>query len=240
MGKHGTLLKELDENLRKLTKELKSFTGQVYDDKMLLKRKQFTALKEIDRFISKYEWVGSEKNVERIKFFRESGYDYSLVRDKFDIGSNALKSFIYRTNQKLEQVVGADTIDMIMSKYDKVAYGIINFRILSKTYKLEDILLPDCYKEFPTPKLDLYKMYDCKDEIAFCYTYSKAGFENALEQIDKDKLAFLLYISQNSVDKYKEEQKDFIQVIQGINIELNEYLEQLKEQEKEDVPFDLD
>ena len=231
MGKHGTLLKELDDNLEKLTKELTNFSGQELDSKMKLKRKQYIALKEIDNYVSKYEWVGSDKNVERVKFFRDSGFDFSLFREHFDMTSNSLKSFFYRINKKLEEVIGEDTIDLIMSKYDKVVYGIINFRILSKTYKMEDILLQECYANFPKPKLDFYKMFECRNEIEFCYRYSRAGFENALSQIDMDKLAFLMYISQNSVEKYKEEQKDFIQVIQGINLDFQEYKERLEQEE---------
>ncbi len=173
--------------------------------------------------------------LEKIQFLRESYYDYNLVKRHFNLSADGLKSLLFRTNKKLIDKIGADTLDLVLSRYDKVSLGLTQFRVRSGKYKLEDILLLDFYSLLPESKLDFYKVEDCEREIKTLYQYSNLGMKEALSYCDKDKLSFLLYILQNTTERYKEDQKDLISLLLGINWSIDEYLKKLSQLRGEDV-----
>ena len=228
MGKRGTLLKELDDSLSQVQTLIKKGADE---QKMDLYKRQFRALTEINEYVSTYEWAGHEKNREKLRMIRESGFDYDFIRSELNMSSDALKSFLYRNNQKLEKYIGETTLDLIMSKNNTVGYGLMNFRLSAGIYKPEDIFMPYCYERFPEGKFDFIKLFESEPELRFLYTYSKVGFEEALANIDMTKLSALLYILKNpNIEKYREEQKDFIQVLLGINMTFEDYLMKLDNQ----------
>lgn len=228
MSKKGTILKELDDGLMNVSKKIKEFQGDTSSEQYRLYRKQLMALQEIDSFVSKYEWVGTESAKEKIKAVRESYYDYNLIKEKYGLSKDGMKGLMYRLNQKLEKLIGEDTIDLILSRYDKVAFGIIQFRICSKTYSLDKILLNECYTNLLPAKLDLLRVEDCLTEIEFLYTYSLFGMQEKLKKCNSDRLAFLKFILENSTERYKQEQKDIISMLQGVNVSFSDYIRQLQ------------
>ena len=76
MGKRGTLLKELDDSLIQVQTLIKKGADE---KKMDLYKKQFRALNEINEYVSTYEWAGHEKNREKLRMIRESGFDYDFI-----------------------------------------------------------------------------------------------------------------------------------------------------------------
>ncbi len=231
MGKKGTILKELDDAIRIRKEKMNSKSLDKSSLEFDLCKKQLRALLEIDDAVSKYEWVGKQDAVERIKFVRDSHFDYDLVREKYNMSESALKSFMFRLNKKLSDYIGEDTIDLIVSRHNKISLGLIQFRVCSGQYSLSNIFIKGFYEKLPPEKLDLYNIFDCKEEIKLLYYFSNFNMQQKLAECDMDKLAWLIYIMQHSTERYKEEQKDLISLYQGINIRLEDYMGKISELE---------
>lgn len=247
MSKRGSVLKEIDDNLvllREKYSQLENSSDLVAFD---LCRRQLAVMEEIAAYVDSYEWLGTIPKdgvklggvLEKVKFIRDSYYDYDLVKKHFNLSADALKSLLFRTNKKLTDKIGVDTIDLVLSRYDKVSLGMTQFRIRSGKYNLVDILLSDFYSELPEPKMNFYKVEDCETEIKTLYQYSQFGLKDALACCDKSKLAFLLYILQNTTERYKEDQKDLISLLLGINWSIDRYLQKLSQLRGEDFDFEF-
>ena len=130
-------------------------------------------------------------------------------------------------NRRLLDSIGEGTIDMIISRNDTVSLGLIRFRICSGRYPMSEILVDEFYKNMPEPKIDFYNIFECEEEIKLMYLFSKWGMQEAISKCDLGKLAFLMYITQNPVERYAEEQKDLISLFQGINIGFDDYMYKL-------------
>lgn len=226
MKKSKMILKEFDKNYAKL-KIQKNNKVELKSD---LFNRQWEAMEEIKRYIDSYQWVTEEKVKEKLKFIRDSNYDYELVRQRFNMSSNALKCFVYQNSKKLEQKIGSDTISSVLSSYDeKVKHGLTTFRVLSGIYTVEEILLKECYAILPKGEdFSFFNLKDCIAEINFLYTYSKIGLEFAFDELNPKILNFLYYIMTHEVKKYQELQKDLLMVLQGINIDIDEFIERIK------------
>lgn len=228
MSKKKMVLRELDDALSFVRNKLDALGDDVENENYLLLCKQLRALEEIDNFVSDYAWVGKQESVkERVRFIRESGYDYDFVRRELNMSADALKSLVTRTNKRLTECIGDGTIDMIISRNETVSLGLIRFRICSGRYSMADILISDFYKSMPEGKIDFYDIFECEEEIKLMYLFSNWGMQEAIAKCDMNKLAFLMYITQNSVERYAEEQKDLISLFQGINIGFDDYMEKL-------------
>lgn len=227
MSKRKMYLKELDEAFIFVRSRLQNEKDKESDNYFLYLR-QLKALEEIDKYVSSYVWVGKGDEVkERIKFIRDSQYDYELVRRELGLSPDALKGLVMRANKRLAEKIGASTIDLVISRNDTVSFGLTQFRICSGRYALSDILISDVYGKLPDPKVDFFHIFECENEIRFMYKYSRFGMGEELEKCSPEKLAFLRYILENSTERYIEEQKDLISVLQGVNISFEDYLEKL-------------
>ena len=240
MSKRGAILKEFDDALRDAKKKLKELENNSDSEEYSLYSKQLQALEEVNEYISSYDWVGREEVVKKVKFVRDSNYDYDLVRKELNLSADALKSLLFRMNKRLIEHIGPDTIDLITSHKNTVGKGIVQFRICSGKYSMKDIILKGVMEKLPKEKFDFYNIYDCINEIKFLYKYSDFGMEEALDSCDLNKLAFLLYITQNPVDRYSSAQKDLIMLLQGLNIELNDYIEMLDRERLDNENNNLD
>ena len=228
MSKKKMVMKELDDALVFVRNKLEIYSENDKSENYSLLCKQLRALEEVDAFVSEYSWVGKQDGVkEKVKFIRESGYDYDFIRRELGLSVDALKSLVKRMNRRLTDAIGEGTIDMIISRKDTVSLGLIRFRICSGRYPMSDILVDEFYKSMPEPKIDFYNIFECEEEIKLMYLFSKWGMQEAISKCDLGKLAFLMYITQNPVERYAEEQKDLISLFQGINIGIDDYMDKL-------------
>lgn len=243
MSKKSSALQVIDTNLKLLREKYFQLENSSDTAAFDLCRRQLFVLEEIASYVDSYEWLGTIPKegvkmggvLEKVKFIRESYYDYNLVRQHFDLSADAMKSLMFRINKKLLDKIGEDTLDLVLSRYDKVSLGLMQFRIKSGKYKMSEILLPDFYGLLPEPKLDFYKIENCETEIKTLYQFSRFGMQELLNNCDSSKLAFLLFILQNTTERYKEEQKDLVSLLMGINWSIDDYLKKLSELRGEDI-----
>lgn len=227
MSRRKMRLQELDDAFILIRSKLENEEDKLGQNYSLYLR-QLQKLEEIDAFVSTYEWVGkSQEARDRVKFIRDSGYDYDLCRRELNLSVDALKSIIKRANKSFSEKIGETTVDLIISRNNTISLGMTEFGICSGKYKLSEILNSDFYEMMPQGKVDFFDIFDCEEEIKVMYMFSQFGMKEILAKCNLKKLALLRYILENPTERYAEEQKDLISLLMGVNIDLDTYLENL-------------
>lgn len=240
MSKKKMKLQELDEALIFVRSNLQNEKDKTSDNFKLYSR-QLQKLEEIDAYVSTYEWVSKTQEVrDKIKFIRESGYDYDLCRRELNLSAEALKSLVKRANKSFVKYVGESTIDLIISRNNTIGLGMTQFGICSGKYKLSEILNSDFYNNLPEAKVDFFDIFECETEIGVMYMLSHFGIQEMLAKCSPKKLAFLRYILENPTERYAEEQRDLISVLLGVNIDFDTYMEHLAMLRSEKYGEDFD
>lgn len=227
----GSQLKKLDDGIVSLTQRLRELEedDSTQQTEYVLLNKKLRALNEILEYVNSYKWVCHKNIIEKLKFCRGCGFDYDLIKKELDMTNSSLKSFMYRVNKALNSKIGENTISMILSDSDKWSDGVMQFRILSGTYKLDDVLFKECYEDLPEKKFTTYSIKECLPEIKYIYTYSNIAKQRAKASLDEDKLAFIRYILESETERYREEQKNLMLVLQGINITYEQFLKYVED-----------
>lgn len=222
-------VKDFDNTYRNLEQKLKSRSADKTSSTYQLYQKQLRALTEIKDYIDSYEWLKREDEKEKLKFLREVDFDYKAAMDKYKVSKNSLVCFMYRESKKLNEVIGENTIPLILSDKDTVSDGIVNFRIKTGVYSLEKILMKETFDNLPQDEMNLFSFKDCKEEILYLYTYSKIAREFAYEDISESKLAFILYVIGHDLKKkkYRDMKKLLLSLLQGVNISIEDFVEKL-------------
>lgn len=227
MSKRKMKLQELDDAFILVRSRLQNEVDHTSDNYYLYLR-QLKNLEKIDAYVSTYEWVSKTQEVkDKVKFIRESGYDYELCRRELKLSADGLKGLIKRANKSFTEKVGESTIDLVISRNNTVGLGMTQFGICSGKYKLSEILNKDFYEMLPEAKIDFFNIFDCEEEIKTMYFNSQFGMKSLLDKCSPKKFAFLRYILENPTERYIEEQKDLISLLMGVNIDFDTYFSNL-------------
>lgn len=227
MSKRKMKLQELDDAFILVRSRLQNEVDHTSDNYYLYLR-QLKNLEKIDAYVSTYEWVSKTQEVkDKVKFIRESGYDYELCRRELKLSADGLKGLIKRANKSFTEKVGESTIDLVISRNNSVGLGMTQFGICSGKYKLSEILNKDFYEMLPEAKIDFFNIFDCEEEIKTMYFNSQFGMKSLLDKCSPEKFAFLRYILENPTERYIEEQKDLISLLMGVNIDFDTYFSNL-------------
>lgn len=227
MSKRKMKLQELDDAFILVRSRLQNEADHTSDNYYLYLR-QLKNLEKIDAYVSTYEWVSKTQEVkDKVKFIRESGYDYELCRRELKLSADGLKGLIKRANKSFVEKVGESTIDLVISRNNTVGLGMTQFGICSGKYKLSEILNKDFYEMLPEAKIDFFNIFDCEEEIRTMYFNSQFGMKSLLDKCSPEKFAFLRYILENPTERYIEEQKDLISLLLGVNIDFDTYFSNL-------------
>ena len=227
MSKRKMKLQELDDAFILVRSRLQNEVDHTSDNYYLYLR-QLKNLEKIDAYVSTYEWVSKTQEVkDKVKFIRESGYDYELCRRELKLSADGLKGLIKRANKSFTEKVGESTIDLVISRNNTVGLGMTQFGICSGKYKLSEILNKDFYEMLPEAKIDFFNIFDCEEEIKTMYYNSQFGMKSLLDKCSPEKFAFLRYILENPTERYIEEQKDLISLLLGVNIDYDTYFSNL-------------
>lgn len=227
----GSQLKKLDDGIIFLTVRLQELEDkdEKESEEYKLLSKKLRALDEILDYVNKYKWVKNKNIIEKLKLCRGCGFDYNLIKEELNLSDSALKSFMFRVNKALNEKIGENTIGLILSDSAKWSEGVMQFRILSGTYSLADVLFKECYNDLPEKKFTTFSLKECIPEIEYIYTYSDIGRKRSREVLDNDKLAFLRFILESETEKYREDQKNLMLVLQGINISFEDFMKDLQD-----------
>lgn len=137
-----------------------------------------------------------------------AGYDDAYLVDKFGIALETVRGHRRRISKKLEDIFGADFVDMFYAFNDNESE--INRRLDA----LENIgitavdvfpreLLPydrnNAGKAMPS-----FRLEDCTDEMAFLGRYSLGAIEKDRKELDNNKLLFLYDVIDGACGSFAE------------------------------------
>lgn len=225
MSKKMNIFLELEMNKKSVEKEIEKLKD-IDSVELKFLNKKLKALREIETYVNSYEWCKSSAMMERVIELREVGFDYSLIK-AMGYTPDSLKSFMYRCTKSVKEKIGEDTISMIMDSTDfsndNINAALIGFRILTKKFDLNNLLLSEVLNYVPDGKnLErVYKISDCIDEINFLYGFSKIAMEFNFSDLDVDKLNTIIYILTHQTERYKSFQSVAFQLLLGKNYDID-------------------
>lgn len=171
--------------------------------------KQLKGLKTILEYRDSLEWIKKSDMKEKAQFCLKCNFDYEMIQEKYSIGYETAKSLVFRMSNNFESKIGSDTIDMLTNmEEDLVGAAMISFYVCSGRITKNDLFLSSVIEKLPKENCDnAFSMADCENEIEFLYIYSQAGFEKALETVDMNKLANVLYAISKDTELYRNDKK---------------------------------
>lgn len=153
---------------------------------------KYSALMEIWGWVKSGSWSPRSDFVHRILVLITKDRDAAISElGLTDI--NHANTLLYRANATLEKTIGTDIINSILS--GDVHEAMTKFRLKTGTTLSDTLFLSDLKAVLPEPASgNRYKLGDCTTEAKFLAFYSRAVLEKRFGSLDKDKLAYLVYL----------------------------------------------
>ncbi|MFG6497280.1 hypothetical protein P8610_18095 [Fictibacillus sp. UD] len=189
----------------------KEFYGE--DDS--LEKKQLSALKEIFDYIKNDEtWVGQEKSRKKAILFIKNRCNYGKTKDELGAKSkNSVEASMSYLSKKLEGKVGASTIELILE--GKVDEAMIQFRAGTGKLNPSDFIIDGLLNLLPLSNKLHANLEECKKEIKFLLTLTKANLEKHTNLYNKHNLSYLLFVLTSTDSVVAHERKVLYQLLRG-------------------------
>lgn len=157
-------------------------------------------LKEIIEYIKGFTWVKHVDTREKIKFLVESDFDFELYMDRFEVDYTSAKNLAKYCYKLLYQRIGENTLKLIKDGYlaeARSAFYVGIGKVKKEDYVIQSLIdiLPD--SKF-TAALDLE---ECRNELTVLSNMSVWRLKYYDENIDKDKMAYVLHLLEGKSKK---------------------------------------
>lgn len=224
----GDIMENFFIKLKRAMKEVNSRVATEHDTQKLRKLKDSQGvLAEIADYA--FHFPKATKLQNKLKIFWNCNFDYAFLSENVGESYESVRVTISRVSRQLYDKLGSNWYYFIMG--DKPLDAYIDFVIHSE--KCGGInVFPVEYKDL-FPVLDnnsgIYNLDDCKDELNFLQSITTISIKRQLENLDSDKLAFILSILNGKQASYGELQKILWFYIYGkkdFKIMINEIREQ--------------
>ena len=179
-------------------------------------------LEEIIAYLKSYKWLYKKGSKEKIQVYLESGYDYEVLCEKCNITYDNAKSSVAWAGSQFKKKIGENTIKLIKEGYIDEARSA--FYAKSGQVTVESYITPSGLEILPSPKFDIYSLESCKTELQILRLISKATFKKYEDLMDKDKMAYLLWLLEGSSRK-SDLYRPFIQAILSDTMTTEELIE---------------
>lgn len=228
MARSKMIFKDIENCLSDLREEEKKADkrDKEYISNLKLKQK---ALKQVSDYVDSCNWLVKEDAKLKLRTIRASKYNYALVREQLNMTDDGMKSFMKYCIAKVKERIGENTVDLIMEGQIQIA--LVQFKTLIGELSLEKLLIPEAYENLPNEDFRPEVLYKCRKEIEFLYDFSQTKFEERLEGLNTENLAFLRYILEKNTPKFVKEKYDLVKILSGNSKEsLDSYFERLEEE----------
>ena len=230
---HMIVFKRLATGIQEL--ELELAQNDLDANRRYLNQQKLDALLQIDQFLRSFAWLRKTEYKAKVLLFIDSDYDYASCAESMGLLRNTFETSMSWAGKKFELSIGKNVIGGILSATDpaEVANHLFNFRLKTKKLSLSSFLIQDVFKNLPDSNKDLSLFVnECKDELEFLQSTTKAAIKQQLSRLDHDKLAFLrsIYDGQDAryaaqriyLFKYLVGAYDFSELLEVLNESLEE------------------
>jgi hypothetical protein len=206
------IFKKIEDAYSLVSKNL--FDSNEDHESQELALQQMAAIKEIISYAKSYEWLSHSKARKKIKLFLSSKYNYTVAAAELEISLNNLQSFVSYASTKLENLIGASTLDLIIK--GEVSQGLLQFKIGTGAIKVESLFLNGIPEMLPTAKKEIgVDILTCEQELNFLATFTSRHINETLQSLNANKIAFVLYILQTNTSTYAYERELLYNYING-------------------------
>lgn len=188
------VFKEIIDSLKAINQETTVYRGTGSRDEELAHEK-YQLLLEIKEYMRDLEWISREETKDKLIKVVKSNYNYQQVAKLFDTTPKSIKSSISELSKRFKHIIGNSTLKLI----EEGNITLARYQFLAGTGKIKtsDFLLPvvrDILSEKVGDFKGIYSLRQCHKEIKFLKKYSIAALEQSLEELNMDKLAFVLFL----------------------------------------------
>jgi hypothetical protein len=227
------VFKKLANSIQEL--ELELAQNDLEADRRNLNQQKLDALLQIDQFLRSFAWIKKTEYKSKVLLFIDNNYDYAYCADYLGLLKNTYETSMSWAGKKFESAIGKNVIGGILSATDpvEVVTHLFNFRLKTKKLSLSSFLIQDVFKNLPDSNKDLSLFVnECKDELEFLQSTTKASIKQQLSGLNHDKLSFLrsIYDGQDAryaaqriyLFKYLVGAYDFSELLEVLNESLGE------------------
>lgn len=181
-------------------------------DLSLLKTR-VNGLGEIWAYIQSGAWSVKKDFVQRVIYLTE--HDRKTAIQNLGLsGDNHANTLFYRANKILSEKFGSDLIKNVLGTNPEQA--ILQFRSRAGIVLSDTCFVQEAKEMLPLPDNNTaYSLSECINEAKFLSFYSKAVLSKRFAALDKQKLAYLLFILTTAESDYSSYQTLLAKIING-------------------------
>ena len=170
------------------------------------------ALNEVWTYVKGGAWHSKPDSVARIIDLVE--LDRKAACEKYGMTVNNVNTALWRANTILENKFGTELISRILA--GDINKSMLEFRCKSGTLLSDGVFLKEAGELLPKPDGSIpYKLSDCISEAKLLAFYSREMLNKRFGAIDKQKLAYLVYLLNTYNSALDVEQRALYHVVCG-------------------------
>lgn len=191
----------------------KALAEQKKKENLALIKTRLNGLGEIWAYVQAGTWSTNKDFVQRIVYLTENDRK-TAIRDLGLSGDNHANTLFYRANKILTEKFGSSLIKDILGTDPEPA--LLKFRLQAGISLSETCFVQEARDLLPiASKTPAYKLSDCVTEAKFLAFYSKAVLDKRFAALDKDKLAYLLFVISTPDSSYSSDQLLMAKILNG-------------------------
>lgn len=205
-------LKEL-ENAVKIT-QANLNNDNIEGDLRKLELQKLNALMEIVIFVKELSWLKQEKAKEKMNFLLTTKFNYKEAQKKYNTSKNAIEVFVSYAQKKLIDIIGKDTIKLILQ--GDIDFAMSHFRTINnQSNQINEWFLAGLTEFLPKPDKNSFLLEECRNELLLIGRLSYFNIKEMFRTINNQKLAHLLYILNSTDGKFADEKEVLISFLKG-------------------------
>jgi hypothetical protein len=177
------------------------------------------AFREIEDYILSMTWLNNVtvKTMDRVRYFITHNCSYKDTCTKFGDELSAIQVSMYRSGAILEKKIGVDTINYLYAAKTKEEVDLVmdTFNTNINYARTSKLVVKEVAKLLPEAKISAdFEPQDCLQEMRFLKSYTVEHVKESVKSLNKEKIAFLLYILESDDSYYKNEKEIYSKFLQ--------------------------
>lgn len=192
-----SIFKSLSRTYTSTINELKTVANGSDREALLIETKEL--LDELMDYLKSYDWLHKSTSKEKMKVYLESGFDYDVLCDTFDLSYDNAKMTVSWANGQFKKKIGENTIKLIREGFIDEARSA--FYMNSGKINVSMLITSDGLECLPKSKFNIYSLKDCETELKILKLISKTTLQRYMDMMDKEKMAYLLWLLEGQSKK---------------------------------------
>jgi hypothetical protein len=154
-----------------------------------------------------------------MRFYFTSKFNCHSTASKFGTSVNAIEVFVSYWQKKLREMIGQETVDLILN--DDIDTAMVQFRVgTGQNGYSTDLFLAGINQLLPSPKRNqFFLIEECFRELTYFVHFSHFNINNVLHSLDQEKVAHLLFLMNSEDKRFATEREAIWRLLKGDYLE---------------------